>query len=57
MAIKQNKDAECRLAADTIRERLWDGRVVDEWEFYDRLMLYQQLELLTGIPPRRLHKG
>jgi predicted ester cyclase len=39
--------------AGSIIERFKDGKIVETWELYDRLDLYQQLGLIPSQPPRK----
>ena len=52
MSIQINKQRERRKITDRIPDRFWDGRIIDEGEMYDRLMLYRQMEVLLRSPQK-----
>jgi len=57
MAIQWGKKRERRITADSLRERLLDSRIIDDGEFYDRQMVYRQLEILLPFPQIHTRNG
>ena len=58
MAMQRNRNREHQLTSTDILDRIVDGKVVDAGEYYDRVMLSRQVEILLGMPhkqaPRRV---
>jgi hypothetical protein len=53
MVTRQSKNREYRITSSDIQARFIDGRIIDEWEMYDRLMLSRQIGLIIGMPQKR----
>jgi hypothetical protein len=46
MTTERNKNPEQQMTTNCILDRLYDGRVLDTGEFYDRVLLLQQLSII-----------
>jgi hypothetical protein len=53
MAMQQKEKKEHKMTSTDILDRLYDGKIVDRWEMYDRMMLSQQLNILLSVPPKQ----
>jgi hypothetical protein len=53
MTIQRGKKREHQMNADYLLEHISDGKVLDEYEFYDRMLLFRQLQLLMPLPAHK----
>jgi hypothetical protein len=56
MTNKQTRNRENGFTADSLLDRLIDGKVVDTSEMYDRLMLSHQLSIMLSLPAKQSPK-
>lgn len=57
MAIVWRKQKEHQKASSDIMDRFIDGKVIDQAEMHDRIIVFQQLGLMLSIPTQRNYRN
>jgi hypothetical protein len=57
MAIVWKKQKEHQNVSSDIMDRFIDGKVIDETEMHDRILMFQQLGVMLAVPTRRTFKN